>query len=713
MSLPSGEAHAGDTLLHEGVNCWRVARARRVALLVDGEEYFDAFVAAAERARRSILILAWDFNSRTQLRCDGADGDSALMVGDFLNSLTHRRRSLDVYVLIWDYPMIFGTDREFPSVYGLGWKPHRRVRVRYDNTHPVAGCHHQKVVVIDNAIAFCGGLDLTCRRWDTGAHRPDDARRCDGGGIYPPFHDVMTMVDGDAARALGDLARERWRLATGKRVARPDSTPAQGWPESVPVAMRDADVAISRTQPPRGDADAVREIEAMYVDMIGAARNLIYLENQYFTSHVVAEALEQRLTESQGPEIVVVIRRLSHGWLEELTMHNLRKALIARLHAADRHGRLRVYYPHIEGLVEGTCIDVHSKVMIVDDEWLHVGSANTCNRSMGFDTECDLTIEARGREDLADAIGAFRHRLVGEHLDVAPARVAEAVRERGSIGAAVDALRNPKRTLEPLNEEPEASDALVTLASLADLEQPVTIDRLITQFAPRGEPSHAAALWVKLAGFAVLLAALTAMWRYTPLASWITADRITGWARRFADEPWAPFAVMAAYTPAAIVMFPRALITLFAVVAFGPWVGFTLAMTGVLIAALLTYVAGTQLDRSTVRRLSGARLERIIRVLRERGLVAITALRLVPLAPFAAEGAIAGAIRINRFDFMLGTALGMLPGTLAATVFGDQLEAALRNPADVNAWLLGGVVIGLVAATLYVRRWLLTTTLRG
>jgi phosphatidylserine/phosphatidylglycerophosphate/cardiolipin synthase-like enzyme/uncharacterized membrane protein YdjX (TVP38/TMEM64 family) len=700
-------ASASDTLLRAGVNCWRIAHADRIALLVDGEDYFEAFAAAAERARRSVIILAWDFNSRTQLRCD-----PPLAVGDFLNSLARRRRGLDVRILIWDYPMIFGTDREFPSVYGLGWKAHRRVRVRYDNTHPVAGCHHQKVVVIDDAVAFSGGLDLTCRRWDTRDHRPDDERRCDNGDSYPPFHDVMAMVDGDAARALGDLARERWYRATGRRLPRVDA-PRHAWPEAVPVAMRDAGVAISRTQPPRNGTDAVREIETMYADMIGAARSLIYIENQYFTSHVVAEKLEQRLAEADGPEVVIVLRFLSHGWLEEVTMHSLRKALIARLHAADHHGRLRVYYPHIDGLAEGTCIDVHSKVMIVDDEWLHVGSANICNRSMGFDTECDLTIEARGREDLADAIVAFRHRLLGEHLGVGPERVAGAVREHGSVRAAVEKLREPGRTLEPLAEEPEASDTLTTLASLADLEQPVTIDRLITQFAPRGEPSHARAFWLKLAGIAALLAALTAMWHYTPLASWITADRITGWARRFADEPWAPLAVLAAYTPAAIVMFPRALITLFAVVAFGPWVGFTLAMTGVLLAALLTYVAGTRLDRSTVRRLSGSRLERIIRVLRERGLVAITALRLVPLAPFAVEGAIAGAIRINRLDFMLGTALGMLPGTLAATVFGDQLEAALRNPADVNVWLLGGVLIGLLGATLYVRRWLMTTTLRG
>ncbi len=204
----------------------------RLALLVDGESYFKAFAAAAERARSSILILAWDFDGRTCLNCGAENGDEPLLVGDFLNSLARRHGRLDVRVLIWDYPMMFDTERELPPVYGLSWKPHRRVRVRYDNTHPVAGSHHQKVVVIDDRLAFCGGLDLTSRRWDTCDHKPGDERRKADDTPYPPFHDLMMMVDGEAARALEALARERWRFATGRglKPARPGPDP---WPPDV------------------------------------------------------------------------------------------------------------------------------------------------------------------------------------------------------------------------------------------------------------------------------------------------------------------------------------------------------------------------------------------------------------------------------------------------------------------------------------------------
>ncbi len=197
------------SIFRPGANCWRTARAQRLAVLVDGEEYFAAFAAAAERAERSILILAWDFNSRMALRVS-RQGES-LVLGEFLNSLVRRRPRLEVRVLIWDYPMIFGTDREFPPIYGLGWKPHRRVKVRYDNTHPVAACHHQKIVVIDDRVAFCGGLDLTVKRWDTREHRAGDPRRTRGG----PGVSALSRPHDDGRWRGGASLSAFWRANAG------------------------------------------------------------------------------------------------------------------------------------------------------------------------------------------------------------------------------------------------------------------------------------------------------------------------------------------------------------------------------------------------------------------------------------------------------------------------------------------------------------------
>src|SRR5262245_22404208 len=387
---------ANESLLRPGDNCSGIAHAGRVALLVDAEAYFRAFHDAALRAERQIFVLAWDFNSRTRLHFDpvATDGPPA-QLGDFLNFLARRRRGLHINVLNWDYPIVFGADRELPPLYGFGWTPHRRVHLRYDDTHPVAGCQHQKVALIDDALGFVGGIDLTVRRWDTSQHLAEDPRRSAYGKSYPPFHDMMAMMDGEAARVLAALARERWRLATGRTLQLPPRPPGapDPWPAALEPGLRDIEVGVARTQPAYGESPGVREVERLYLDMIRAARETIYIENQYFTAPRIGAALAERLAERDGPEVVVVLRLLSHGWLEEATMHVLRTRLIAQLKAADRYGRCHAYYPHIPGLADACCLDVHSKMMVVDDRCLRVGSANLCNRSMSVDSECDVAIE--------------------------------------------------------------------------------------------------------------------------------------------------------------------------------------------------------------------------------------------------------------------------------------------------------------------------------
>ncbi|HEY6644761.1 VTT domain-containing protein [Povalibacter sp.] len=711
-----------------GRNCWCVEQATRAAFLVDGDAYFKAFVAAARKAQRSILIAGWDFHSRTRILCGGEGSDCDLELGDFLNRLAQERRDLEIHILIWDYPMIFGMDREWAPIYGLGWKPHRRVHFRYDNTHPVGGSHHQKVVVIDDNVAFNGGIDLTCRRWDTCAHDAHDRLRKYEGMPYPPFHDMMMAVEGDAARALGDLVRERWRIATGDRL-RPPTAPRRmdwarrqravkqraesRWPEELAPDICDVPVAISRTSPPVNGHSGTREVEALYIDMIAAARHSIYLENQYFTAEKIGAAIEARLAEPEGPEIILVLRKLSHGWLEELTMEALRTRLIERLKAADSRGRLKVVYPYIEGLTEGTCIDIHSKMIIVDDAIVRIGSANIANRSMGLDTECDLTIAADGREDVQEAIRALRASLLGEHLGQPPERVQEVISRTGSLCSTLVELQQDSRTLRDLEGGAQTSEGLLNVLSVADPERPVGLSELAKIFSAddAAEPARAPAgpAWGKIALIAGVLIGLTALWQLTPLSELLDAQRIIAWAQAFGGLWWAPIVTILAYTPACLVMFPRAPITLFAVVAFGPWLGFTYAMLGLEFAAWSTYAAGQQLDRDTVRRLAGRKLNDIIQVLRRRGLIAITALRLVPLAPFSVEGVVAGAVGIKLWHFLLGSAIGMLPGTLVATVFGDQLHGALIESGHINYWLLGSVLLATALATWWVRRWLLTS----
>src|SRR5258708_4201174 len=323
-----------ETLYNPGENGGAVPRARRVSFVVDADGYFRLFRRAAERAECAIGILAWDFDSRTVLEQE--DGKAPIVLGDFLNGLARRKRRLRMRILDWDYPIVFGTDREIPPTLGLAWKPHAHIDFRFDDTHPVAGSHHQKIVLVDGRLAFVGGLDLANKRWETCGHKADEPRRTFDTDPYPPFHTVLIAVDAE----------------TGV---------------------------------------------------------------------------------------------LSRGWLEEMTMSPLRTKLVRELRAADKNGRFHCYYPDVTGLCEGTCLDIHSKVMIVDDEWCRVGSSNLSNRSMGMDTECDITLEAQGDRKVAAAIRLFRDLLIGEHSGTTPAKVAKAHEAAGSMSATIESLGSATR----------------------------------------------------------------------------------------------------------------------------------------------------------------------------------------------------------------------------------------------------------------------------
>ncbi len=685
------------SLFRPGNNCAAVARAGRVALLVDAAAYFEALADACRGAERSIIVLGWDFDSRTPLGADTSE--NGITAGAFFDALAAAKRRLRIRILDWDFPIVYGRDRELPHTTGLAWKPHRRIDFRFDDTHPLAGSHHQKIVVIDDRLAFCGGLDITGRRWDTPAHEPDDARRMFNGAPYPPMHDVMIAVDGEAARAVGEIARQRWRAATGEAVELVEVS-SDPWPAGLAPCLRDVDAAIACTAPPAQDDPGVRHVEQLYLDMIAAARRYIYVENQYFTSETVAAALAESLARPDGPEIVLVTRLMSHGWLEELTMTVLRSRFVRALRDADRHTRFSALYPHVAGLPAGTCIDLHSKVMIADDEWLRVGSSNLSNRSMGMDTECDVVIEALGDARRGEAIRAFRDSLLAEHLGTNPLEVARSIEISGTMSAAIEALGTDSRRLARL-EAPDLPQTQMALAEVGDPGEPVfeTIVRDLTP-APPAERSAARRVVILLGIVVAAAAGLALAWTTSPLAHLVTRENAMGLAETFSLYWWAPIAVVAAYTPASLVMFPRWILTMAAVIAFGPWKGFVLAMTGAVIAGVVSFLPGRLVGPDTLRRLAGQRLHRVARLVERRGLLSVALVRLVPVAPFPVVNLVLGAMRVRLRHFVLGTMAGMLPGMLAATVLSDQLAVALEDPARVNGWLIAGALL-VIAALAY------------
>lgn len=235
----------------------------------------------------------------------------------------------------------------------------------------------------------------------------------------------------------------------------------------------------------------------------------------------------------------------------------------------------------------------------------------------------------------------------------------------------------------------------------------MSLESLVERVVPHAAPQRKGPAWGKIALIAIVVAGLAAAWRYTPLSEYVTPERVAAWAEGVGHVWWAPLVVMLTYTPACVVMFPRPLITLFAVLAFGPVLGFAYSIMGILGAALATYFLGQALPRNTVRNIVGDRMNEMTEVLRRRGLLACFAMRVVPAAPFAVEGIAAGAIRIKLWHYSLGTVLGMAPGTLTTAVFGDQIQTALEDPSKINWWLIAGVVAFFAVLIVIVRRWFL------
>ncbi|OMB94856.1 phospholipase D-like domain-containing protein [Mycobacterium colombiense] len=475
-----------DRLLTPGQTCWRTARADRFAAIIDAADYFRHVKAAMLRARHRIMLIGWDFDARVTFERGQKTLPGPNQLGPFLYWMLWKRPGLDIYLLKSNLrllPAFDGIWFGLTPVSLLNQISSRRMHFAIDGAHPIGSVHHQKIVVVDDAVAFCGGIDLTLERWDTRAHAHDNPHRRTAGRSYGPRHDVGLAVDGAAARALGEQALARWQTAT-KRSLAPVEAKHSAWPSKLEPNLRNIDVGIARTVPELDDRPEVREVEALNLAAIAAARHTVYVENQYLASRTIAQALAARLREGDGPEIVIVLARRGNNPLERGTMDSARHRLIRLLWDADDHGRLGVYWPATDG---GTPIYIHSKVLVIDDRLLRIGSSNFNNRSMGFDSECDVAIEAAPanseHDDVRREITAARSELMAEHLGVSVGEFEDAIGEHRSVLKAIEALRGEGKTLRPFTERTVADEAGPLAEN--DLMDPDHVPRSLTRSVQR------------------------------------------------------------------------------------------------------------------------------------------------------------------------------------------------------------------------------------
>ena len=683
-------------LLQPGRNCWRIERSSRFALLIDADAYFKAVRAAVLKARHSVFILSWDVDSRTVLAPGSADDGYPAAIGDFLHAVLVERPKLQVYVLNWDFAMLYALERELLPAFRTNWRRQRGMFFYMDGKHPLGASHHQKIVVVDDSVAFVGGLDITKCRWDTPQHSGNNPLRQDAdGNPYSPFHDVQAMVDGKTAAALGELARARWTRATGKQPAPVMVAAHDLWPADVQPDLTDVDVAISRTEPEFDGAAGAFEVRQLYLDAIASAHGQLFFENQYFTSDTLCNALSARLAGECPPEIMVISPKDQSGWLEQATMGALRARIHQRLKVADSDGQYRMYCPHLPGMADG-CLNVHSKVFSMDDELFCVGSANMSNRSMAFDTECNLSIEARAGEAgdrVRTAIARMRSRLLGEHLGATPEVVMEATRAYG-LHRTVELLRQERRldVMDPAIT-PEM-EVLTVDNAVFDPERPIRSDELVAQFVPKDARKPVPQRLIALGLLALALGLLAVAWRATPLGDFVNLASLISLAERLESMPFTALIAIVGFTLAASLMIPVTLMIAVTGIVFGPFYGAMYAIVGSTLSAALNYGMGVWIGRDSVRNLLGARINGLSRRIAKRGILAVMVVRVLPVAPFAIVNVVAGASHIGLRDFLIGTVLGMAPGIVLTVTFAHHLAEAARRPTAGTIAVL--VLVGLV-----------------
>lgn len=720
-----------DLVLEPGKNCWQTTRAERLGWLIDGEDYFRALRDSFGAAEREIIIVGWDIDSRVELIRDESDPRHPSPLCETLTTLVDGNPNLNIYILSWDFAAVYMLERELLPALSFGWTTSERMHFKLDGEHAHGASHHQKIVIIDGKVGYVGGFDITKCRWDTREHTANDARRTDtDGNQYRPFHDVQAIVSGAVVDDLRELASERWERACGEPL--PDIEHTDGadvWPTDTPVHANDVGVALARTFVDIDGGERIQEVEQLYLDMIASARRSIYIENQYFTSKSIAEALAESLQGDVGPEIVVVLPGVTSGWLEQATMDLLRNRAIAALREADRHGRLRIVAP-VKDALGDNAMNVHAKLIVIDDRWLRIGSANLSRRSMGLDSECDLVVDARD----GDAAITLCADLLSEHLGADCDALHEMLKTDG-LFATIDKFNDGDMRLEALEVETGEFDSwLEPLADIADMERPIlnplatdsqdgsSGDDESSDAAPADplqgangaadpEVSHKSLPtppggWLFIIALAALLG-FAIYWVMSGKGDGFDLGQLLGAVREFAGHPLAPLVMVVVIIAGSLLVAPITGMIAICALVFDPWVASLAALTGTLLATTLNHWIGARFGNVLTSRVPDRVARRIESFGKASDVLSLAALRLIPIAPFTVINLIVGAAGVRLRPFIVGTLIGMGPGTVLICLSVDRARAALSGEAVFDPTIIIAITlaaIAFIALRLYLKR---------
>lgn len=679
--------------------CRDNVRASHAAIAIDCANYYRALHEAIVRAKHSIFVVGWDIDSRIKLLRGEhlRETDYPARFFALMQWKARKNPNVNIYLNGWDYSIFMAKHRDYLA--GFRWRYYSPKNLHFvlDNTVPLGASHHQKIITVDDEIAFCGGMDIALKRWDEREHMPRNLNRIDPmspageGVVFEPYHDTQMLVAGEAAQALAEQARFRWHRATDGglcaplRPARFSGELPDCWPSSLPPTLHDIPMRISRTMPQWGDFPSCFEVEQSYIEAIAQAERFIYIENQFLCRLPIAEALNRQLRRKPKLQALIVSSYNPNGIMEAKTMWHGRVKFRDIVESGGVKDRVIMAYPLSRvGEIEKS-VRIHSKLMVVDDTLLRIGSSNINNRSMTLDTECDLTFAAETPEH-QQSIAAIRNDLIREHTGHELAAIQRVAEGKGSVEYLLTYLSHSRQHLCKINDERYRYEKFTRAANwIADPETPLL---------PIGV-SMAMRKTRLMRIFIVILcvAALGLMWKYTPLSRYATPDTVIPILEQVRHTPWAVPTAMLVYTLGTLAFFPHMAMTATIVLVFDPLQAFSIAMTGSLVSGAIGFWAGRKLGLRSVRALVGDTAERISLYAKKGGVVGITLLRLLPIAPYTAVNIALGMLEVTFFAFMAGTFLGTLPGTVIAAFLGHSALELWQNPSMEN---IGAIAIGLV-----------------
>jgi phospholipase D1/2 len=690
-------------VFNPGDNCWRTSEAAFATLLIDCDDFYRALHQAIRKAQHSIFVVGWDIDSRIRLLRGDEERNSSFpsVISELLAKKARKNPHLKVYLLRWDSSLAFFKTRELLLKQIWDQQTPHNVHTRLDGKVPMGACQHQKIILVDDEVAFSGGMDVAVQRWDTREHPIEAPERKDEEGAYGPFHDVQIMVAGPVVGHLAELVRWRWgRVADIDAVPiRPVqryslNVPPPAWPDGFAPVFRKIPCAIARTLPAMDDMPAVQEVRRMYLNLIAGARDFIYLENQFASRREIAEALNARLKACEPLRVVVVSTFRPTGTVECEAYWASRIDFKRILEQGIEKNRVGMLYSSLVD-EQGNFADkhIHSKVAAIDDNYLIVGSANLTNRSMSLDTECDLVFAAANsmhRQQIAQA----RNDLIGEHCGRSAAQVSKLLARDKGLEPLLQPARQYAYRLKEVQDELFTDKSLQTfMQPFSDPEEPMMppLPLLNGRRFLLGNPSRKLVLLFSLFALFGILLGLTYLVIHS--VPGFNTENIRAFLEHSRDTWWGLPAVCLVYVIGGMLFFPVTVLSLAVAAIFGPLWGPVYGICGALLSAALLFGAGHLLGLRGLRKIGGSKVRMLDEKFRRSGILGVAALRLIPIAPYSLVNLVAGISSIGLFQFMAGTFLGMFPTMLAKGLVGDSLAQLFVEPTPIGiGYLAGGMV---------------------